>query len=78
KMRATLKQSDIHAVEFQHGNQIQHAVVRQQRKREVGAGKFKLLLHTHSKRSAELRFGALETTDWFAPKWNSALRNSRH
>lgn len=40
-MRASFKQSDIHAVEFQHGNQIEDTVVRQQGKSKIGAGEFK-------------------------------------
>src|SRR5438067_2537697 len=40
QMRTTFKETNVNPVEFQHGNQVQRAVVRQQRKSEVSAGEF--------------------------------------
>ena len=39
-VRTALEQADVHAVEFQRRDQVEHVIVRQQRKREIGAGQF--------------------------------------
>lgn len=38
KMRAAFKESNVHAVELQHGDQIKDPVVWKQRERKIGAG----------------------------------------
>src|SRR5882724_4436038 len=42
QVRAAFKETDVHALEAQQRDQVQRAVVRQQRKGEVGAGEFEL------------------------------------
>src|SRR6185436_15182672 len=38
EMRSALKQSDVHALEIQHGDEVENFVVGKQRKCEIGAG----------------------------------------
>ena len=40
QVRPALEQTDVDAVEFQRGDEVEHLVVRQEREREIRAGQF--------------------------------------